>query len=128
MNIYAPATKPAKPVPVLFWIYGGGFQGGGGNETRLNGTWDVALTNGEIIVVTSNYRLGIFGFLASDNLRSRDTAGGTGNYGILDQRAAMEWTHENIAAFGGDPSRVFIVGQSAGANSVSNHMVRPKSW
>jgi carboxylesterase type B len=106
----------------------GGFQGGGGNETRLNGTWDVALTKGEIIVVTSNYRLGVFGFLASDDLRTRDTAGGTGNYGILDQRAAMEWTHKNVAAFGGDPSRVFIVGQSAGANSVSNHMVRPLSW
>ena len=73
-------------------------------------------------------RLNVFGFLAADELRSRDPAGGTGNYGILDQRAAMEWTHENIAAFGGDPEHVYIVGQSAGANSVSNHLVRPKSW
>ena len=74
-------------------------------------------------------RLNLFGFLAAEELRGRDKAGGsTGNYGIQDQRAAMEWTHKNIAAFGGDPSQVFIVGQSAGANSVSQHLVRPKSW
>lgn len=129
LNVYAPARKPAVPVPVIFWIYGGGFQGGGGNETRLNGTWDVALQRGEVIVVTHNYRLNIFGFLASDALRHRDVQdGSTGNYGIQDQRAAMRWTQRNIAQFGGDPQKVFIVGQSAGANSVSQHLVREKSW
>jgi hypothetical protein len=129
LNVYAPAAKPAKPVPVLFWIFGGGFQGGGGNETRLNGTWDVALQRGELVVVTHSYRLNIFGFLAAEELRGRDKEhGSTGNYGIQDQRAAMKWTSENIASFGGDPKKVFIVGQSAGANSVSQHLVRPQSW
>ena len=84
----------------------------------------------QVIVVTSNYRLNIFGFLAAEELRARDAsgAGSTGNYGIQDQRAAMMWTKKNIASFGGDPDRVFIVGQSAGADSVSQHLVRPKSW
>ena len=129
LNVYAPAVKPTKPVPVIFWIFGGGFQGGGGNETRLNGTWDVALQKGELIVVTHSYRLNLFGFIAAEELRGRDKqAGSTGNYGIQDQRAAMEWTSKNIAGFGGDPTKVFIVGQSAGANSVSQHLVRPESW
>lgn len=79
----------------------------------------MALTQGEIIVVTFNYRLGIFGYLASDSLRARDAEGSTGNYGTQDQRLAMEWVSRNIASFGGDPSTVLIVGQSAGANSVS---------
>ncbi len=57
LNVYAPAVKPSKPVPVIFWIFGGGFQGGGGNETRLNGTWDVALQKGELVVVTHNCAL-----------------------------------------------------------------------
>ncbi|CAE8600347.1 unnamed protein product [Polarella glacialis] len=128
LNVYSPLERPAKPVPVMLWIYGGGFQGGGGNETRLNGTWDVALTNGGVVIVTFNYRLNLFGFAASDQLRSRDPLRSTGNYGILDQRQAMEWVQANIVAFGGDKSRVYIVGQSAGALSVSNHLVRPKSW
>merc|ERR1712232_795064 len=131
LNVYAPTKKSAQLKPVMLWIYGGGYQGGGGNETRLNGTWDVALnerTSNEFIVVTFNYRNNVFGFAASDKLRSRDPSGGTGNYGVLDQRLAMQWVHDNIHAFGGDASRVYIVGQSAGASSVSNHLVRPKSW
>ena len=128
LNVYAPLQKPRKLVPVMLWIYGGGYQGGGANESRLNGTWDVALTNSELVVVTFNYRLNVFGFAAGHQLRSRDPAGGTGNYGILDQRLAMQWVQDNIAAFGGDPNRVFIVGQSAGAGSVVNHLVRRKSW
>jgi carboxylesterase type B len=131
LNIYAPAATLAEPtakLPVMLWIFGGGFKGGGGNETRLNGTWDVALTEGKLVVVTFSYRLGIFGFLASAELAARDPTGGTGGYGILDQRAAMRWVHENVAAFGGDPQRVLIVGQSAGADSVSQHLVRPASW
>ena len=134
LNVYAgPAAAADKPVPVLFWIYGGGFQGGGGNETRLNGTWDAALLAGELVLVTSNYRLDAFGFAASAALSERESklAGerrGTGNYGILDQRAALRWVSENIGAFGGDASRLLIVGQSAGASSVSQHLVRPASW
>jgi para-nitrobenzyl esterase len=129
LNVYAPASRPAKPLPVLFWIHGGGFQGGGANDTILNGTWAVALSRNELIVVTSNYRLNIWGWLASDHLRSRDAAqNSTGNYGIQDNRAAMLWTRENIAAFGGDPGRVLIVGQSAGSALVSCHLTRRQSW
>ena len=83
----------------------------------------------ELIVVTHNYRLGIFGFLGADELRSRDVAAGsTGNYGIQDQRAAMKWVNANIAAFGGDPKRVFIVGNSAGSAGVSVHLTSKASW
>lgn len=133
LNVYSGPANKTKSAPVLMWIYGGGFQGGGGNETRLNGTWDAALMAGELVLVTSNYRLGTFGFAASEELSKRETAlageaRGTGNYGILDQRAAMEWVQKNIAGFGGDPSRVLLVGQSAGASSVSQHLVRPASW
>merc|ERR1740121_1551962 len=99
LNVYAPLKNASKPAPVMLWIYGGGYQGGGGNETRLNGTWDVALNQGtpdEFIVVTFNYRNNIFGFAASDKLRSRDPLGGTGNYGVLDQRMAMQWVQDNI--------------------------------
>eukprot|EP00928_Gymnodinium_smaydae_P043134 TRINITY_DN28969_c0_g2_i1.p1 TRINITY_DN28969_c0_g2~~TRINITY_DN28969_c0_g2_i1.p1 ORF type:complete len:554 (-),score=61.42 TRINITY_DN28969_c0_g2_i1:239-1900(-) len=128
LNVYAPASPPATKVPVMFWIHGGGYVGGGGNETRLNGTWDVALMKSQLAIVTISYRLGVFGFLAADELRDRDPLGGTGNYGLLDQRLAMRWVQDNIASFGGDPQRVLIVGQSAGANSVSQHLVRQKSW
>ena len=126
-----PATRapPAALAPVLVWIYGGGYRGGGANETRLNGTWSAALMAGELVVVTFNYRLNVFGFAAAAALAAREGGGaGTGNYGILDQRAAMAWVGANIGAFGGDPKRVLIVGQSAGASSVSQHLVRPASW
>ena len=110
-------------------ISGEGYNAGGANDTRLNGTYNVALQKGEIIVVTHSYRLGIFGFVASGDLTMRDpTAGTTGNYGIQDQRAAMQWTSENIGQFGGDPEKIFIVGHGGGANSVSQHLVRPASW
>lgn len=130
LNVYAPAVTGSGggKTPVMFWLSGGGFMGGGGNETRLNGTWDVALSNGGLCVVTSNYRLGAFGFLAANELRERDPDNGTGNYGILDQRMALRWVQENIKHFGCDSERVFLVGQSAGALSVSQHLVRPKSW
>ena len=123
------SSSSAGGVPVLLWIYGGGYQGGGANETRLNGTWSTALMRGELVVVTFNYRLNVFGFAASTALAKREGNGaGTGNYGILDQRAAMAWVSANIDGFGGDPKRVLIVGQSAGASSVSQHLVRPSSW
>ncbi len=93
LNVYAPllphqhSTTPSEDLlPVILWVYGGGFQGGGGNETRLNGTW-VALQNQNAVIVTFNYRLDVFGFLAAEALRSRDAEGNsTGNYGIQDQR------------------------------------------
>lgn len=111
----------------MFWIYGGGYQEGG-TSTNTDGTADVGTLKEPWIIVTVNYRLNVFGFAAADALRLRDPSGGTGNYGILDQRMGMEWVQTNIHRFGGDPSRVFITGQSAGGDAVSNHVVRAKSW
>lgn len=127
LNVWTPPhANSSSSLPVLFWVHGGSYHQGGANESRLNGSWDAALY--DTILVTTNYRLNIFGFLASSMLRSRDPAGGTGNYGILDQRAALRWVQANIRAFGGDPSRVLLDGQSAGGASVYNHLVRPLSW
>lgn len=106
-------------------MHGGGYQGGGSNESRLNGVYLPALTK-DLVVVTINYRLNIFGFLAGTPVT--DEGVGTGNWGILDQRAALRWTRDHIAAFGGDPQRVFLVGESAGGASVHNHLVREKSF
>ena len=128
LNVFTPPSAHASSsLPVLLYIHGGGYQGGGSNESRLNGSWNAARF--DALVVTTNYRLNIFGFLASAALRARDRARGTtGNYGILDQRAAMRWVQDNIRAFGGDPSRVLLFGESAGGASVYNHVVRPASW
>ena len=80
------------------------------------------------MVVTIQYRVDIFGFLASDSLRSRSADRSTGNWGIQDQRMALRWVHSNIEAFAGDPSKIIIFGESAGAGSVSNHVAMKKSW
>ena len=101
---------------------------GGSNSSLFNGAWDTALTN-ELVIVSFNYRVGIFGFLAGNSLRGLDPASNsTGNMGTLDQRLALQWTQKNIRSFGGDPDRVMLVGESAGANSVYQHLARPKSW
>ncbi|KAL1520400.1 hypothetical protein AB1Y20_021986 [Prymnesium parvum] len=127
LNVWTPPdASRASSLPVFFWVHGGGFQHGGANESRLNGTWLAARYGA--VVVTTNYRLNIFGFLGSRALRSRDASGGTGNYGVLDQRAALQWVQRNIASFGGDPGRVLLAGESAGGASVYNHLVRPRSW
>jgi carboxylesterase type B len=125
LNVYAPlssAPRPADGFPVWLWLHGGGFVWGGGNETRLNGTYNIDRSEGVIIIVTINYRLGPFGFLGNDLLRDRDPSGSTGNYGLQDQRLAMAWVRSHIAAFGGNPASLFIVGESAGAGSVSVHL------
>jgi para-nitrobenzyl esterase len=124
LNIFAPLTANASSsLPVMFWIYGGSFLAGGIAFEEYDGAKD-AITN-DMIVVTSNYRLGPFGFLASELLR--DNRGSVGNYGIEDQREAMKWTRDNIAFFGGDASRMMIFGESAGAASVGVHLVSPLS-
>ena len=118
LNVYAPANVTSKPIPVLVWIYGGGLSSG--SATIYDGT--TLSAQGQIIVVTINYRLGAFGFLASD---SSDV---TGNAGMEDQQAALVWVKENVASFGGDPSMVTICGESSGGGAVSLHMLAPTSW
>ena len=132
LNVFTPAGPSRRSgdlLPVMVWIHGGGYTGGGGNESRLDGTW-IVTERPDVIVVTLNYRLNVFGFLGSDALRGRDQGGGgsTGNYGLQDQRMALKWVNKWVAGFGGDKDRVFLVGESAGAASVSQHLVRERSW
>ena len=108
--------------PVLFWIHGGGFVAGHGAEPRYDGG---RLASRGIVVVTSNHRLGAFGFLAHPELTAESPNGASGNYGLLDQVAAIAWVKRNIAAFGGDPDCVTIAGESAGSISVSALMASP---
>jgi len=119
LNVYAPAdAKPTSKLPVMFWIHGGGFVGGASSEPRHNG--DFLPTKG-VVLVTINYRLGVFGFLATEEL-AKEGNGSAGNYGLLDQVAALEWVKANIKQFGGDPDNVTIFGESAGSFAVSTLM------
>jgi para-nitrobenzyl esterase len=115
LNIWSGAVSAAAKRPVFVWIYGGGFSGGAGSSPQFDGE---GLARKGLVVVTFNYRLGALGFLATPELSKESGHGASGNYGVLDQIAALQWVHENIAAFGGDPGRVTIAGQSAGAGSV----------
>jgi para-nitrobenzyl esterase len=116
LNVFTPAdATDGKRLPVMFWIHGGGFRGGSASEPRHNG--DYLPTRG-VVLVTINYRLGVFGFLATPEL-AREQGGSTGNYGLLDMVAALEWVKANIAGFGGDPKNVTIFGESAGSEAVS---------
>ncbi|MGP8252218.1 MAG: carboxylesterase/lipase family protein [Terracidiphilus sp.] len=122
LNVYVPATADKKSkLPVMFWIHGGGFSGGSGDEPRHNGDF---LPLKGVVLVTINYRLGVFGFLALADLAT-EANGATGNYGMLDMVAALQWVHENIQKFGGDPGNVTIFGESAGSFAVSALMAAP---
>ena len=112
----------ATPRPVLVWIHGGGFFAGFGGEERHNG---VRLAQKGAVVVTLNYRLGPLGFLAHPALDTESPRHTSGNYGLLDQIAALQWVRRNIAKFGGDPSRVTIFGESAGGMSVGSLIASP---
>jgi para-nitrobenzyl esterase len=121
LDIYTPASaRPGASLPVLFWIHGGNFTQGSG--VVFGGQRFAALTNS--IFVSINYRLGAFGFLALPQLQSASPQG-TGNYGLLDQIAALKWVRSNIAAFGGDARKVTIDGQSAGSGSVCDLLASP---
>ncbi|MCR5451508.1 MAG: carboxylesterase family protein [Lachnospiraceae bacterium] len=122
LNIFTPARSDKENLPVLFYIHGGGFTGGYPAEIEFD--WEHMAAKG-MVVVSVQYRLGIFGFLACDALSSVYTAEGKGNYGIEDQIAALTWTKRNIKAFGGDPERITIAGQSAGAMSVQCLLASP---
>jgi para-nitrobenzyl esterase len=124
--IWAPDPLPATPAPVLIWLHPGAFVAASANLAAANGQRFAEETG--TIVVAANYRLGAFGFLAHPALSNEDpTYPSSGNFGLLDQRAAFAWVRDHIAAFGGDPDRVTIVGSSAGALSVGLHLVSPGS-
>ncbi|MDO4478935.1 MAG: carboxylesterase family protein [Lachnospiraceae bacterium] len=114
LNIWSPAKKPDDKLPVAVWIHGGSFNHGFGHSVAFDGA---AMAKRGVILVTINYRLGVFGFLAHKELAAESERGISGNYGLLDQIEALKWVRDNIAAFGGDPSRITIFGQSAGALS-----------
>jgi para-nitrobenzyl esterase len=122
LNVWTPAAKPKGKLPVMVWIYGGGFTGGGTSEPRQDGEH---LTRKGVLVVSMNYRLGIFGFLATHELAAEDPHRAAGNYGLLDELAAIQWVRRNIARFGGDPDNVTIFGESAGSFAVSAQMASP---
>lgn len=115
LNIWTAAKAPDERRPVYVWIYGGRFVSGSGADPLYDGA---ALAAAGLVVVTFNYRSGVFGFLASPELSDESGHASSGNYGLLDQIALLRWVQTNIAAFGGDPDRVMIAGQSAGAACV----------
>jgi para-nitrobenzyl esterase len=124
LNVWTPAKSARERLPVMVWIFGGGFEAGAASEPRQDGGH--LATNG-VVVVSMNYRLGIFGFFAHPWLTAEAAGQPFGNYGILDQTAALRWVQRNIAAFGGDPGNVTIFGESAGSYSVSLQMASPVS-
>lgn len=124
LNVWSPAKRNEKNLPVLVYFYGGGFVAGDGSEYRYDGE---SMAKKGIVVVTVNYRLNIFGFFAHPELSAEAPYKASGNYGLLDQNAALKWVQKNIAAFGGDPKKVTIAGESAGSISVSAQMASPLS-
>ncbi|WJG10310.1 carboxylesterase/lipase family protein [Aliiglaciecola sp. LCG003] len=124
LNIWTASIDPSKKMPVLVYLYGGGFIAGDGSERRYDGA---AMAQQDIVVVTVNYRLGLFGLLAHPDLSEQSSYKGSGNYSFLDQQAALQWVVDNIGHFGGDPKRITLAGESAGSMSVSAHLVSARS-
>ena len=124
LNIWTTAKTTADALPVLIYFNGGGLMAGSGSEPRYDGS---SIAKEGVIGVTANYREGVFGFFAHPELTAASDYKGSGNYGFLDQVAAIKWVKENIAAFGGNPDRITIVGESAGSFSVSLLMCSPLS-
>ncbi len=124
LNVWTPAKRNTKDLPVLVYFFGGGFVAGDASEPRYDGE---AMAKKGIVAVTVNYRLNIFGFFAHPELSAEAPYKASGNYGLLDQAAALKWVQKNIAAFGGDPKKVTIAGESAGSISVSAQMASPLS-
>ncbi|MDX1384063.1 MAG: carboxylesterase/lipase family protein [Thermoanaerobaculia bacterium] len=115
LNVWTPATDPGASLPVMVWIHGGGLSLGFSHQAVYDG---LPFARHGVVLVSVNYRLGALGFLAHPELSAESEHGASGNYGFLDQIAALEWVQRNIAAFGGDPDRVTIFGESAGGTSV----------
>ncbi len=116
LNVWTPAHAASRKLPVMVWIYGGALVNGSASTPLY---WGDRIAQRNVILVTANYRLGVLGFLALKELSKESKHGVSGNYGLLDQIAALNWVHRNIAAFGGDPANVTIFGQSSGAISTS---------
>ncbi len=124
LNVWTPAKRSTTGLPVLVYFFGGGFVAGDASEPRYDGA---SMAKKGIVVVTVNYRLGIFGFFAHPELSKEASYKGSGNYGLLDQQAGLKWVQKNIAALGGDPKKVTIAGESAGSIAVSAQMASPLS-
>ncbi|MCP4875299.1 MAG: carboxylesterase family protein [Gammaproteobacteria bacterium] len=124
LNVWTPAKKNTDKLAVMVWIHGGGFISGSASDNFYDGQ-DLARKN--VVVVTFNYRIGPLGFLAHPLLSKESKHGVSGNYGLLDQIAALGWIQENIAAFGGDPGRVTVFGESGGGRSVAHLLISPQS-
>ncbi|WP_113066116.1 carboxylesterase family protein [Oleiagrimonas sp. MCCC 1A03011] len=124
LNVWAPANATSRKPPVLVYFFGGGFIAGDGSEYRYDGA---SLAARGIVTVTVNYRLGVFGFMALPALTAESPHHASGNYGLLDQNAALRWVRANIAQFGGDPHHITIGGESAGSISVHAQMASPLS-
>jgi para-nitrobenzyl esterase len=122
LNVWTPAKTPTEKLPVMVWIYGGAFTTGSGSDPRFNG---VNLTKQGVIVVTINYRVGMFGFMAHPQLSQESAHHSSGNYGLMDMIQALKWVKTNINGFGGDPGRVTVFGQSSGAESIQYLLVSP---
>src|SRR5262245_34017909 len=114
LNVWTPAKSENDRLPVMVWIYGGGFASGSASEPRQDGE---RLAAKGVVVVGFNYRVGVFGFFSHPELTAESSKHASGNYGLLDQVAALQWVKDNIAAFGGDPGNVTIFGESAGSFS-----------
>jgi len=122
LNVFTSAgAKDKSKLPVMFWIHGGGYFSGSASEPRHNGDF---LPMKGVVLVTINYRLGVFGFLDTEELM-KEGGGAAGNYGLMDMIAALHWVQGNIAGFGGDPENVTIFGESAGSIAVSTLMASP---
>ena len=123
LNVWTPAKSASDRLPVMVWIHGAGLTGGSGSEPRYDGE---ELSKKGAVVITINYRLGPFGWLAHPDLSKESGYNGSGNYGMMDSIAALQWVQKNAAAFGGDPRRVTIFGESAGAFLVSGLVGSPE--
>lgn len=124
LNVWTPAKNAADKLPVLVYFYGGGLMAGDGSEYRYDGE---SMARQGIVSVTVNYRLSVFGFFSHPELTKESPNRASGNYGFLDQAAALKWVQQNISAFGGDPKKITIAGESAGSFSVSAQMASPLS-
>jgi para-nitrobenzyl esterase len=124
LNVWTAATSASERRPVMVWIHPGGYQTGSGSTPGYDGE---ALAKKGVVLVTINYRLGVFGFFSHPELTKESENHASGNYGLMDQVAALQWVQKNIAGFGGDPQRVTVFGDSAGSSSISNLMGSPRA-